>query len=261
MEATEHVPYRFTLGIDIASQPGNTGVCLVEWTAGAGRVVDLDVGVGSDTKLLERMTDPSVTKIGIDAPLGWPSPLIDALVGLQADRRWPVGRSRRDLLYRSTDLHVAEEMGRLPLSVAASFLAWPALRAVDLRQQAVDARKDGDLAILEVYPAAALMRWGLVSNGISYRGSGEVASERRRVMIETVVDELGPSFSVSGEFHQRCVASDHMIDALACALVARAAECRDGLDPVPKEHEVAAREEGWIRLPASDVLQRLCRGR
>lgn len=47
---------------------------------------------------------------------------------------------------------------------------------------------------------------------------------------------------------------DHLIDALVCALIARAADL-NRLEPIPSEALSRATQEGWIRLPAAQSIQ------
>jgi hypothetical protein len=65
-----------TFGIDLA-QPRRTGACLIEmgirraWCGAA-------LGYGSlDAQLLDLM--PEVTRVGIDAPVGWPREFLEAI--------------------------------------------------------------------------------------------------------------------------------------------------------------------------------------
>ena len=58
------------------------------------------------------------------------------------------------------------------------------------------------------------------------------------------------------EMAETFLASDHALDALVCALVARAAAL--GLvESVPERDREAARLEGWMALPMPDALRRV----
>ena len=68
-----------TLGIDLAAQPERTAVCSATWDGDAG-LVEVEPGSHHD----ERCSDCSAVtwdKIGIDCPLGWPEPFVDAMYG------------------------------------------------------------------------------------------------------------------------------------------------------------------------------------
>ena len=50
--------------------------------------------------------------------------------------------------------------------------------------------------------------------------------------------------------------SDHLIDALICAILARALFAQPALtEPIPPELQLSAAEEGWIHLPLRDALE------
>jgi hypothetical protein len=105
-----------------------------------------------------------------------------------------------------------------------------------------------------VYPAAALDRWQL-SPGTSYRTGPQAAVTRRTLVLNLrsrapwldladLVDALGRS--------------DHLIDALTCAILARALLGQPALtEPIPPELQGSAVEEGWIHLPLPDALEQL----
>jgi hypothetical protein len=58
------------------------------------------------------------------------------------------------------------------------------------------------------------------------------------------------------EQHALIAASDHLLDALLCSLVGRAALV-DATLPIPAELRELAAAEGWIALPQSDSLPKL----
>jgi hypothetical protein len=194
-------------------------------------------------------------KIGIDAPLGWPEPFVDALVAHRKLAPWP-GRDadpiahRRELRYRLTDLVVAERVGRAPLSVSTDLIGVVALRAALLLDQYARAmkrkpvRRDGLGSVAEVYPAAALRRWLPASRG-SYKRRGEY--EPLRALVAAVADTVPVKFA--GDAQERCTTSHDAFDALVCALVARAVT-RDLTRRARSGVEVRrAATEGWIHIP------------
>jgi hypothetical protein len=70
-----------------------------------------------------------------------------------------------------------------------------------------------------------------------------------------VLEALGP-LVVSDEQRAEIVRTDHALDALICALVARAAATDRTRRPPPELRDVAARE-GWIHLPDEGSLAEL----
>ncbi|MFJ8166632.1 DUF429 domain-containing protein, partial [Streptomyces sp. NPDC096136] len=137
-----------------------------------------------------------------------------------------------------------------PLSVAADKLGIVAMRAVDLLERLAAAGppvpRDGSGPVAEVYPAFALIQWGLAGK-VGYKGSKPGALAARAEILVGLADGL--SLNLSECVRDRCRRSDHDLDALISAVVARAAAC--GMTHLPttdEEHAVAA-VEGWIHLP------------
>jgi hypothetical protein len=109
------------------------------------------------------MRDPSVTKVGIDAPFGWPVEFVDAVHDYTTTGRWPDADSNR-LLLRETDMHVKLITGQQPLSVTTDRIAYCAMRCARLLacfSETGEADRSGAGRFVEVYPAAALRQWGL----------------------------------------------------------------------------------------------------
>lgn len=63
-----------TVGIDLASQPGKTGLARVRWTNFGARVQHLAVGIDDDA-IVEEIRN--CDKAGIDCPFGWPVEFVD----------------------------------------------------------------------------------------------------------------------------------------------------------------------------------------
>jgi hypothetical protein len=244
-----------TVGVDLASQPARTAACQVRWVNDRAEVEELKVGVDDDRILeLARLGD----KLGIDVPLGWPDAFVTSVTAHHAGRAWP-GSSQRSLCFRETDRLVHRETRRPPLSVSSDRIAIPAMRAAAvlsvLAASGMLVDRAGRRVVVEVYPAAALRRWGLPASG--YKGRDR--QDQRRGLIQQLLARavcLRPSAVVMAQ----CEADDNALDALIAALVARAAAC--GLcEPVPAEALPLAEKEGWIALPAEGSLSRLAKGR
>ncbi len=135
---TGHVPQALrTLGIDLASQAKETGVCLIDWATTPATFVNLGAGALDDARLLELMTDPEVGKVGVDAPFAWPLAFVDAVATYRDHGTW-LGLAHEDVRFRATEVVVAEVTGQAPLSVATSDLAWPAMRLARLLTKLAD---------------------------------------------------------------------------------------------------------------------------
>lgn len=236
------------LGIDLAAQPKATAICLTAWNEGSVAIDGLRCGV-DDAELVSLIG--AADKVGLDAPLGWPDEFIEA-VGRhhrgETDGPLP---DRRMLTLRETDRRLQEATGRRPLSVSTDLIGVVALRAVDL-QTALAAKGDpvdrtGLGRVCEVYPAAALERWGIDAQG--YKSAK--GRERLPGILEALEEGVG---GIQMEEAQRSeLERDHnQLDSLICALIARAAALDASSVPDPDAKEQAGRE-GWIHLPEIEL--------
>jgi uncharacterized protein DUF429 len=242
-----------TVGVDLAAEPVNTGIAVIEWRSGTAEVV-VAACPGTDDAIRDLAT--SAAKIGIDCPLGWPDTFVEFLVAHRALRpQSPDGVAnadwRRSLANRRTDLYVRERLGMVPLSVATDRIGLTAMRAASLQAllaqdgHAID--RTGSGLLVEVYPAAGLKHWRL------RRHRGYKGGNGRRSLSELVDDlEQKAGWLQLGDHRQVCRDSDHVFDAVVAALLARAAAL--GLtSPPPAELRDAGAREGWIALPACEL--------
>lgn len=246
-------------GIDLAAQARDTALAVLresddgrsgdgEGDDGGEVVLERVVAGAEDSDLLALA--PEVRKIGVDVPVGWPRPFVELLTA-QAAGTLPAPAStgrewRRGLAMRATDLAVHERTGLTPLSVATDRIAHPALRwagiEARLRDQGIDASRDGSGLICEVYPAAALRAWQLPSRG--YKGVKNAAA--RRALVDVLAAQL-PALDWNG--HQDlCAREDDALDAVLAALVAREVDQGRAVPPPPHLRELS-RQEGWIWVP------------
>jgi len=270
-----------TLGIDLASQPRDTAACEVEWGPdGRGRVLDIRDRL-TDAALLGLLDGP-ITKVGIDAPFGWPLDFIEALTAFRDRGEWPIppddpAALQRRLVLRETDEAVLRvtgnpqegdivpRKGKQPMSVTTSWLAFPALRCARLlaevgRRAGEPVDRSGAGRFVEVYPDAALREWGLSPAGWSadpgsYKGPDPTAVGRRERLVDALLDELEGWVEIEPHLVAFSKRDDDALDALVCALVARAAELGATGQP-PGDSPLAARE-GWIHLPRRGPLSGL----
>ncbi len=242
-------PTKRTLGVDLASQPGKTGICVVEWDDGRATVKHL-ASAASDEAILDLHHSCDIT--GIDMPFGWPEPFVDFLLGNpSADPEEWSDTWKKKLRFRRTDFAIHETTGFWPLSVSSDRIAIPAMRCKGLLIRMAVTDFSGDGRVFEVYPAAALWRWGLLHK--KYKGK-----KGREILIGLVCDLLDrcPWLHVDSAHRKLLTESDDAFDALICALVARAAALRLTVRPESEDLE-SARREGWIHLPVEGALGRL----
>ncbi|GAA3609146.1 DUF429 domain-containing protein [Nonomuraea rosea] len=212
----------WTVGIDLAAEAVRTAVAWLNWSAGRARLDRVEVGA-DDGLIVEAVM--GATKAGVDCPLGWPDKFVDFVTAHRMGNvEVPEGRTgrawRRDLALRVTDQVVYEETGLTPLSVPADRIGHAAMRCAAIlaelarRGRPVDRRGGG--AVVEVYPAACLKRWGL-----PYRGYKRAAN---LVELDMLVDRLlaAAPWLELGEYEPLCRASDDATDAVVSALAARA---------------------------------------
>ncbi len=248
-----------TIGIDLASQPKRTAACVIDWTASPPQVRWSEKDL-TDQVLLELMLHPHVSRVGIDAPFGWPQPFVTALTQHDSTGTWPLEpddyEAQRELVLRSTDRVVRDGLGPQPLSVSTDRISFAAMRCARLLSALAAAGHPVDRAgsgkVIEVYPAAALRCWGISpskepTDPGGYKGKGVSASARRSALVSRLVDQARGSLDISTDLRDQCREDDDKLDALLCALVARAADT-NRVQPAPTEAGVA-RTEGWIVLP------------
>ncbi|MGY2894335.1 DUF429 domain-containing protein [Deinococcus sp. UYEF24] len=244
-----------SLGIDLASQPEKTAICLLEWSE-RGVIIQRLAHKFNDDALLQlaAMAD----SVGIDAPFGWPQAFKEAIVGAAAFQ-WPHAPGwenglRDSLRFRRTDLHLKGLSERMqPLSVSSELLGVTAMRCAGLLQAlGVTDRSGQSGRVFEVYPSASLRRWGLETQG--YKGKEDDVRER----LLTALLDKAPWLEMTETQRQELTTSDHLMDALAASLTAgMAMRYKDLIDPVPERDLDHARIEGWIMLPRPGSLEQL----
>jgi hypothetical protein len=233
-----------TVGIDVAAQPERTAGCWIRWHKDGGTVERIEQPLDND-RLRSILAEDSVDKVGIDVPLGWPTAFVNAVGAYHAGKRWPVGPTD-DLIRRVTDWHVYKETQQLPLSVSTDRIAYPAMRVAALLPVPIDRKGDG--RIVEVYPAAALRRWGLPWQRYKRKkGLGELGEVLRGLR------QKAPWLGAEQRWWSWLEGRDDAFDALIACLVARARACAL-CDPIPSKYLAAAGAEGWIALPKEDSL-------
>jgi Protein of unknown function (DUF429) len=252
-----------TVGVDLASQPQNTAVCVINWGQESAIVTALASGwfggkALDDATLLSIMEDAD--KVAVDAPFGWPEPFIRAISSEPG--QWPLhpDERRAPLERRTTDILVHDRTGKTPLSVTTDRIAYCAMRCASMLG-VLDSPRDGSGRVVEAYPDAALRCWlpTLFTGSIqSYKTKNNVlARERRELLLTALLEELGDGFAVTEAQRSAIANSDDCLDALVCALVARAAAANRTILPETQEHQALARIEGWIHLPEPNSLRSL----
>jgi predicted nuclease with RNAse H fold len=181
--------------------------------------------------------------IAIDAPLGWPKPLTEALIDHGAGM--PIETPANAMFRRTTDLFIQRTLKKTPLDVGADRIARTAyaalailgtLRAelgtpIPLAWTPADVSR---VAAIEVYPAATLVVHRIRSTGYKKPDQTEerreiVAALRRKLTIGESVPDLATSAD--------------LVDAAVCVLAGD--DFISGRAMNPEDRSLAERE-GWI---------------
>jgi predicted nuclease with RNAse H fold len=247
-----------TAGVDLSSQAPKTAACVISWDDREATVASLCVGVDDDTitGLVAR-----ADKLGIDVPLGWPIAFAEAITEHSRGGSWPGSYLHADttaVRYRATDLWVWKNLPmRPPLSVSTDRIALPAMRAAALLSRLPEhVARDGSGVVVEVYPAAALTRWELASQG--YKGKDKRLA--RQDLVIGLLAKTSRWLRISDAGADLCISSDDAFDALIACLVARAAAI-GMVEEIPDADRAAAEREGWIAVPLGGSLAQLAAGR
>lgn len=237
------------VGVDLASQPANTSVCIIEWTD-RPRVVSIE-RPATDDLIVDRIGGADA--VGLDCPLGWPAPFVETVhrhhtgrstVGVTGPTGEPV--TSRDLRLRTTDQWIRGHLARDPLSVSTDRLGIVALRGIGILERVAGpgADRSGNAHIYEAYPGGSLAVWRLRSVG--YKHAGARRTEATDVRAE-IVDALRAHIDL-GDTGEQMIDNADDLDALLTAVVAGLAVAGHTTS-APAEHSAIAATEGWIHVP------------
>jgi hypothetical protein len=219
----DNFPALQILSIDAAVDPRNTGYAVATHDTGAWCIDALETGTRTGDlaeRIANRLVPDRPILLAIDAPLGWPEPMTQALATHRAGT--PLDLDPATGFSRQTDRVVRQKTGLKPLDVGADRIARTAAAAlalideirrrtgqpIPLLSKPQEARTGG---LIEVYPAATLKQHGLPHRGYKRTDSGR---ERKKIA-EGLPSELN-----LGTFRQACIDSDHCLDAVLCVLTA-----------------------------------------
>ena len=251
-----------TLGIDLATTDGTTGICEIDW---ASRTSTVDVGRFTDDHIAERIAATQRDRgwAAIDAPFGFPAAFSRAVHQWASAGRVPF-ESEHDIRRRLTDSYVAKRQAAIkselmpgpwnpwPLSSVVDLITPSAIRCARIltavhHGEAVD-RIGLTSRVLEAYPIASLRTWNVTTK--KYK---TVAAD-----CDAVLGHLCQSVEVTSPALVRPLprgCEDDAVDAFACALIARVVALADGSTGPEAVRDYDAdqldtvRTEGWIHLP------------
>ena len=195
--------------------------------------------------------------MGIDCPLGWPNAFVSALTSYHGFKSWHGSEADYDAFsYRLTDAVVrGETKGPWPLSVSADKLGVVAFRCARILSDIPGVDRTGATGpVAEVYPAAALRQWGLVSReSLKEHGSYKRSVPALAALFDAFAAALPLDISAIAD---ECRHDHDAFDALVCAVLARAVDRKLTRAPTDEQREVAA-AEGWIHFPPKTPLHDL----
>ncbi|HEV7570231.1 MAG TPA: DUF429 domain-containing protein [Thermoanaerobaculia bacterium] len=229
------MPSTRIIGLDWATKDPRRGVAIVDVNRNACEVAlvrQCSTCEKAPDLVLKAMEFDGPILIAIDAPLGWPVPLIEGLAGHFAGNG--VAFSMGEMFSRATDRFVRQMTKKLPLEVGANLIARVAHSAVsflaDLRVASGceialvwDPEKMPRCGVIEVYPAVTRLAHGS-------------ATAWQALAFNAHTDALKADAN----------------DALWCAVAGRhflRGECH-----APEDRSTAERE-GWIWFPRGDKRQ------
>ncbi len=236
------------IGLDCATQPKKVGLARGSFADDRLTVHEIHACSRHDAlvaTIAGWIREP--TLLAIDAPLGWPRPLVQALAQHRAGAPLELPAAQ-DAFSRMTDRVVWERNGYKPLDVGADRIARTAEATLRLMQEVRSqgpwdiplawAPGDAKVAMIEVYPAATLQARDLVPRG--YKGDKREHVQRRAELLDGVRSELKLEIADAA-----LLSTDHALDAVLC-LIAGADFLRgEVVQPAADELELA-RREGWI---------------
>ena len=223
------------IGIDCATQPRKVGLALAELDGEILRIKACRTASPREEPawIVSRwMAEHGTALLALDAPLGWPRAMGEALITHQAGTG--IGAAAHELFRRQTDDAIHQRFNKRPLEVGANFSSRTAVAALNLLEQLrlitghsiPLAWSPADLKesmAIEVYPAATRIAHGSKGTGSSIDG------------LESLLDLS----AINGDLPT----SDDAIDALVCVVAA--------MDFIqgrarPPEDLLTAQQEGWI---------------
>lgn len=181
------------IGIDCSARPANVGMARAIRRAGRWVLDEVCTG-GRERAPAAVVADwildgPTPVLLALDAPLGWPKPMRQALAAHRAGAA--LTQSADDLFRRETDRVVRERIGNQSFDVGADRIArtahWSLRFLADLRKRTgepVPLAWTGDIAgvaaAIEVYPAATLLAHGIAIRGYKDLSNRPIRESRSR---------------------------------------------------------------------------------
>jgi len=240
------------IGIDCAVDEKNVGVAVGEFSGECCTVLEL-LRRGRTQTIPQLASDfiqsSEKTLLALDAPLGWPSSLGNALSSHFAGNAIDVVAN--SMFRRETDKFVKNEYGKQPLDVGADRIARTALAALE-RLGSIRKLTRLEIALawepeysekataIEVYPAGSLISYGLSSTGYKKKGQEGVRQDILKGLRKHA--QLPSDLTLAEE-------DANVLDAIICVLAGSDFLAGNALAPSDASPPVGiaeAQKEGWI---------------
>jgi hypothetical protein len=245
------MPPSTIIGVDCATVASKVGLARARLENGRWRVSDARTASPlepPDALLARWLAETPDALLALDAPLGWPLALGEALATHAAGEALKAAPSA--LFSRATDLAIQQRTGKRPLEVGADRIARTAVAALSLLAALRDATgaplplawDPQDVhtpSAIEVYPAGTLHQHGLPSR--SYKEAGAAARAAIAGWLKSRLDVPVGLDLVQCE--------GHLLDALLCIAAGLDVLAGEAVAPGP-DARATARREGWIWVRA-----------
>ncbi len=169
------------VGIDVATDPKKCFFSVATLIGSACSLINVVAGTASE-ELIGLISDIHQSRgtvlLAIDAPLGWPAPLGEALAHHRAGEA--IKTEANDVFRRKTDIFIKKQIGKQPLDVGADRIARTAHAALSLLDK-ISSQLNTPIPLawspviegvsaIEVYPAATLKASGITSAKYNIKG-------------------------------------------------------------------------------------------
>lgn len=235
------------IGIDCATEAQKTGLSLGIYEN--NEMILKESLIGSKSNSIAEIVNAWINinfkvLLAMDAPLGWPVHLGETLYSHNAGG--PIDTVESNMIFRrETDRFIKKKLGKQSLDVGADRIARTAYSALKIINEVRaltkkiinltwDSKELNDISVIEVYPAATLGSYGILSEG--YKDKTQTSARRE------IVNCISKHIKIENEFKILENNAD-ALDSAVCLLAAK--DFLKGNVYCPENIDLA-KKEGWI---------------